>query len=304
MSKFCTGCGKEIPDGVSFCTECGKPQNTQQQAVQPPKIQHTQPRYTQPEYIPSQQAPDSRPPAGSQYEPVSTGQFIGMMLLMCIPVIGIILTAIWALSGKKINQHSFARATLVVMAIMLVISILIGMAVGKFVKNMVNEIKEELNEHTQQLDSGVSDSNSDSPLGALDELTGILGALTGDENNGIGQLLENVDEINQEAARNSDGWPKSLRKYPGGKMNTIENYRTEITGTTKDEMLSYIEDLKKDGFEYTDFYDFGMTEDEMLGNMYGWWATDGKLYLSVSYAEGIVTVDHTYELPDIESYFK
>ena len=23
MAKFCTGCGKEIPDGVTFCTECG-----------------------------------------------------------------------------------------------------------------------------------------------------------------------------------------------------------------------------------------------------------------------------------------
>ena len=68
-------------------------------------------------------------------------------------------------------------------------------------------------------------------------------------------------------------------------------------------MLAYIEDLKKDGFAFQDFYEFGLSEQDML-NMDGWWATDGNIYLSISYYDGTVTVDHTYELPDIASYFE
>jgi len=37
--------------------------------------------------------------------------------------------------------------------------------------------------------------------------------------------------------------------------------------------------------------------------MNAWWATDGNIYLSVSYVDGVVTIDHTNELPDLESYF-
>ena len=66
--------------------------------------------------------------------------------------------------------------------------------------------------------------------------------------------------------------------------------------------MGWIEHLKADGFEYQGFYDFGMSEQDML-DMNGWWATDGKLYLSMSYADGTVTVDHLSELPDLESYF-
>ena len=60
--------------------------------------------------------------------------------------------------------------------------------------------------------------------------------------------------------------------------------------------------LKKDGYEFQDFYDFGMTEEDML-SMNGWWATDGEIYLSVSYYDGLVTIDHTKELPDLSDLF-
>ena len=67
-------------------------------------------------------------------------------------------------------------------------------------------------------------------------------------------------------------------------------------------MLGWIDQLKIDGFEFQDFYGFGFSESDML-SMDAWWAYDGKTYLSVSYYDGTVTVDHTKELPDLESYF-
>ena len=90
--------------------------------------------------------------------------------------------------------------------------------------------------------------------------------------------------------------------FPGGTMNSTASYRTEFAGTTLEDTVAYIETLKASGYEYQDFYDFGMSEEDMLG-MNGWWAYDGSTYLSVSYSDGTVIVDHTKELPDLESYF-
>ena len=56
------------------------------------------------------------------------------------------------------------------------------------------------------------------------------------------------------------------------------------------------DDIKK----FKDFYDIGMSEKDML-DMNGWWGTNGKYYLSFSYYEGTVTIDHMTELPDLSS---
>lgn len=83
-------------------------------------------------------------------------------------------------------------------------------------------------------------------------------------------------------------------------MKSVETYRTEISGTSLETMREYIETLKNKGYEFQDFYDLGMSEQDMLG-MNGWWGTNGNLYLSLSYYEGTVTIDHMTELPDLSS---
>ena len=55
-------------------------------------------------------------------------------------------------------------------------------------------------------------------------------------------------------------------------------------------------------YSYDDFYDFGMSEEDML-SFGGWWGTDGDLYVSLSYYDGVVTVDHLTELPDYSNLF-
>ena len=139
--------------------------------------------------------------------------------------------------------------------------------------------------------------------------TGLICSLIG---GGIGGVVgANIAASNLEAAlisseaaeEENDGWPSSLRAYPGGSARAVASYRTEISGTSVEEMMAWIEELKKDGFAFKDFYDFGMTESDML-SMNSWWATDGEIYLSVSYYDGLVTIDHTKELPDLGSYFE
>ncbi len=306
MAKFCTGCGMELTDGLMFCTGCGTkvPEGApaeapavkeeipaEEKVVKEPVTVQAQPEQQQ-QYIPPQQTAYTPPPLpreildsdikGTKYEPISAWGFIGIMLLMCIPIVGILLVIIWACGGcRKLCKRSLARATLIMAAIGLVISLIIGIAAGGFI-NFLSK-----------------NADADEPGG----IAAVFSSITGDKDGeGLMGLLENIEGINKDAEKQNNGWPKKLRKYPGGEAKSVTSYRTEISGTTADEMFSWIEDLKKDGYKFQDFYDMGMTEQDML-DMNGWWATDGKLYLSMSFAGGTVTVDHMNELPDLESYF-
>ena len=343
MAKFCTNCGATLDDDKKFCTECGASVNDTPAGAAPtpppPPRSAPQPQAA-PVYAqaatatmpPLQSAyqpaaaygADAPPPKGSKYEPITTGGYIGIMLLMCIPIVGQILMIIWAFAARKVNKRSLARASLIMMVVMLIISFLIGLAVKSLFGKVVDIIEEETGVNITEITGG---EGRDGESGGLGGLLGIVGGLTGEggptnqnieeleelnkmleglggvtgEENGFDGLIDGAIQANKDAEAANDGWPKTLREYPGGTATAVASYRTEISGTTREEMLAWIEDLKKDGFEYQDFYDFGMTEEEMLD--YGWWAYDGNTYLSVSYSDGTVIVDHTKELPDLESYF-
>ena len=374
MAKICPNCKASLPDNIKFCTECGAavpaaepvirqtapqsiPQTPPVKAATPPPVV-TPPPVTAAapavngEYIPTK---------GSKYDPITTKGFIGIGLLMCIPVIGIVLTIVWACGGcKKINKRNLARASLIMMAIGLVFSLIFSIAVKAIISSAVEQVEQESGISVSALLNGKEENSaaaessdiasllggiaslsgegestaSESDLGELASLLGGIAALSGEGNSGVTNqdieelqelqgileglegvtgengestagldaLLEGAIAANQDAEAANDGWPSSLRKYPGGTAAAVASYRTEISSTSLEEMLAWIENLKKDGFAYKDFYDFGMSEEDML-SMNGWWATDGNIYLSVSYYDGIVTVDHTKELPDLSSYF-
>lgn len=136
---FCTKCGTNVADGVKFCTSCGTPMTapaTQQppQPQAPPQPQqpvyqqppvHPQPHYQQPQ---PQYAPQ---PEVYKEEPISTGGFIGIYLLMLIPIVNLILLIVWACGGcSKRSQANFARASLILMVIGAVLTALVGLAGG------------------------------------------------------------------------------------------------------------------------------------------------------------------------------
>ncbi len=336
MAKICPNCKASLPDSIKFCTECGaavpnvevaepvmQPRATVNTAAPPPPLITPTPVG---EYI---------PPKGSKYDPITTGGYIGIMLLMCIPVVGIILTIAWALGAcKKINKRNLARASLIMMAVALVISLIFGIAVKALIGSVVEQVEQESGisisaltgekEEKEENDSAAvgdfaallggiaslsgSGENSEitnENIEELEELQNLLNGLegiTGEGSTGWDALIEGAQQANQDAEAANDGWPKSLRAYPGGSARAVASYRTEISDTSVDEMMGWIDELKKDGFAFKDFYEFGMSEADML-SMNSWWATDGEVYLSVSYYDGIVTIDHTKELPDLSSYF-
>lgn len=366
MAKFCTNCGATLPDDKNFCTECGTPVGTveptpvvnTEPVVETPPVQTPPPVQTAPPPVqqtppPTQTAPppvqpvyqyntapagETVPPKGSKYDPITTGGYIGIMLLMCIPVVGLILMLIWAFGAKKINKRNLARASLIMMAVGLVFSLIFGFiakavvnkaveAVGFDTNTIGNIISGEASEEEETMgalgalgalaalsgdgeDADVDQNITNSDIEELEALSDVLSsleALSGEgsengEGNSLSELADNAADINRKAEEANDGWPKSLRAYPGGIAKAVASYRTEISDTTLDEMLEWIEELKKDGYKFQDFYDFGMSEADML-SMNGWWATDGEIYLSVSYYDGLVTIDHTKELPDLSDLF-
>jgi len=345
MARFCTSCGATLDDDKKFCTECGTsvneapagaaPPPPPPQAAPQPQAAPVYPQAATATVPPPQSAyqpaaaygGDMAPAKGSKYEPITTKGFIGIMLLMCIPVVGQILMIIWALGGcRKINKRNLARASLIMMVVALVISFILGLVLKSLFGKVVDAVEAETGISITEITGGEKSKSGES--GGLDGLLGIVGGLTGEggvtnsdiqeleelnklleglggvtgEENGFEGLIDGAIDANKDAEAANDGWPKTLRAYPGGTATATASYRTEISGTTLEEMMGWIEDLKKDGFEYQDFYDFGMSEEDMLG-MNGWWAYDGNTYLSVSFSEGTVIVDHTKELPDLESYF-
>ena len=302
---------------------------------------------------------DIPPAKGSKYEPITAWGYIGIMLLMCIPIVGIVLTIIWACGGcRKVNKRSLARASLIMMAVGFVISLIMGFVLKGVMNSAIEasglgevaaiegsaaEGEETESTVIQELLGGNSNSgetsdqneNENSELSGLAGLLGLLGGISGEGNSnnnsnvtnsniqelqeletlleglesagggdtsGLEGLIDGAIAANQEAEVLNDGWPKTLRPYPDGTATALASYRTEISDTSKETMHQWIEDLKGDGFEFQDFYDFGFSEEDMLG-MDAWWGYDGNTYLSVSYYEGVVTIDHTKELPDLESYF-
>lgn len=138
MPRFCTSCGKEMADGVAFCTECGTPAPTDapQEAAQPPAPAPAAVATAAPPRAAYAPAVDS-PPSG-KYGVVGTGYFFGMMFLYAIPVIGWLICLITAFAARNENKKHFARAMLIWLIIGLVLSV-VGYFVFRWLGGMLTD---------------------------------------------------------------------------------------------------------------------------------------------------------------------
>ena len=92
----CHICGKPLLEGSHYCPECGG-------------ITDENPnKNTDPRLLP--------PAKNSRYAVMGSWSFLGTILLTCIPVVGLILTIIWALGGAhNLNRVHYARALLMIL---------------------------------------------------------------------------------------------------------------------------------------------------------------------------------------------
>lgn len=103
----CSNCGTQNPEGTKFCTNCGAP------------ALNSRPQ-------------DPCPPKGSPWAPISTGGYVGSLLLMWVPVIGWIIAIIWCCGGtKNQNRRNLAKAGLILLAVGILLSLILGFALGR-----------------------------------------------------------------------------------------------------------------------------------------------------------------------------
>lgn len=134
---FCEQCGAKLPEGAKFCAGCGaktEPVQSTYTAAAEPATMHPVPPpqgYTSPAqtaYAPPQPTAYSGQPGGN--EPLRVGQYIRMLLLMCVPILGIILLFKWSFGGSvNPNKKNFARASLILCAVSLIIMLIGGGAI-------------------------------------------------------------------------------------------------------------------------------------------------------------------------------
>ena len=111
--KVCPTCSNSLNDEVEFCPNCGT---------------------NVPSYSAHRQAAK---------EPVSVGGWIGRSLIPCIPLVGgivyLIMLFIW--SGDKTKEETFrnwAKAQLIVMAVVIVLVIILAVVFGTAFAGMAN----------------------------------------------------------------------------------------------------------------------------------------------------------------------
>lgn len=158
---ICPRCSREMGSDKSVCDYCGFTFQTPKNSGDP----HTAPysstpftgaasgRYasepssapepgshTVPPYTAAQTQVPPYPPVypsymeRSQNEPLSIGQYIGMLLLSCIPLVGLIVMIIWAAGrNTNINRKHFAAAVLILKALSIIF--ILGACIVFFVYN-------------------------------------------------------------------------------------------------------------------------------------------------------------------------
>ncbi|MDD2955953.1 MAG: zinc ribbon domain-containing protein [Oscillospiraceae bacterium] len=140
---LCPNCGKNVPDDSMFCDGCGfsfagAPAPAQEPVyVAPAPAPAPAPAYTVP------QAPQMAYNTINLDAPLSTGSFVLMTFLQCIPVVGFILLLVWAFSkNTNTNKKHYARAALIwwligilATVIMVLLSVFMGVGLGSIMSN-------------------------------------------------------------------------------------------------------------------------------------------------------------------------
>lgn len=79
------------------------------------------------------------------YDVLSSAQYMGTVLLMCIPVIGWLATLIWALGGtKNFNRRNLARGVLLAFLIVVGVLAVAGLVLSYFFGDVFNMITDKV----------------------------------------------------------------------------------------------------------------------------------------------------------------
>ena len=149
--KICPKCGLTLEDEALFCSECGTKLESEEPKAEEPKTEEASPeevkteeapknepveekepiiietptRQTPPPPPPPKYEPDPAPAPTSRYAPVSPWRYVGIFVLLGIPLVGFVCTIVWACGGAhRVNVRNFARGILLCYLISLAVALL------------------------------------------------------------------------------------------------------------------------------------------------------------------------------------
>lgn len=156
-NEYCRSCGMTWQPGSSFCTHCGASVPVQEASgegsgTMEGETYQADSAYSQPQSSPpvyAQAAPgyaysQTPAPVTDDSAPLSTGQFILMMLISAIPMVGFIMQLVWAFGGTaNINRRNYARAVLILSLVGIVLAILFSGMLIAFVSIVSNSMRSQ-----------------------------------------------------------------------------------------------------------------------------------------------------------------
>lgn len=138
--RQCGVCGCVIRDDENFCAICGA------DVVEHPAASAFYGNGKTLQYGETGNTYGDDPKDYARNELISTGAFVGILLLMCVPVVNLIFLIVWACGGcKKFQKRYYARAMLIVCVISVVLFFITFALVAAVYGDVIEEFFDAVN---------------------------------------------------------------------------------------------------------------------------------------------------------------
>lgn len=128
MSRFCMSCGGELPENAAVCPRCGAPVKPIPAPTPAPIPAPTPAPVAAPTPVPVA-APVVLNGGEDTKKPLSFWTYLGLIVLFCVPVAGLVAAIIFSFTAKNENLKNFARAATAWLAVVAVLTCLAFFAI-------------------------------------------------------------------------------------------------------------------------------------------------------------------------------
>lgn len=129
----CPACGAQAPEGEGYCAACGAklPGAAQAGAPRAGEVSPYCDRLLRAERPGPSAPPSYRAPADPSLAPVSVGTWLGVLVLLAIPLVNVILIIVWASCAERRSLRNFARALVICLLVLLIFMVITGILLAR-----------------------------------------------------------------------------------------------------------------------------------------------------------------------------